>query len=239
MINFSQHAKLAASATGNADLEAYFEQLTPLDRIKLKRSIDQTYPLKESEEITDYILETFNVYTDVNDLVLGQFIMIEQIMTGKIDDLPAQKIDLEIAKLLLRPKKDQHFDNEDVEKEKSNELLILKSPVQDVYNVITKFIRNRDFVLFKQFSGVFYEESDDTTIDDDVQHSPNPDSLFNQQWYWYSIVRLLAQEDVRRYDEIYMLPMSKVLPEMSYLSQKNKLESAQRRQDAALSKVRR
>ena len=239
MINFSQHSKLAASSVSNADLEDFFKRLTPMERIKMKRSIDETYPLRESTDITDYIKDNFMFYTDVNDLVLGQFIMIEQIMTGKIDDLPAQKIDLEIAKLILRPKSDDLFDNEDQEKERANELMILKSPVQDVYNVITAFVKNRDEVLFKQFSGVFYEEPDETTIDSDIQHSPTPDALFNQQWYWYSIVRMLAQEDIRRYDEIYMLPMSKVLPEMSYLSQKNKLDAAQRRQEAALSKVRR
>ena len=239
MINFSQHTSLAANSGGNAELQAYFERLTPLDRIKLKRSIDETYPLKESTEITPHIKENFRFYTDVNDLILGQFIMIEQIMTGKIEDLPEQKIDLEIAKLILRPKNDTLFDNEDQEKEKANELMILKSPVQDVYNVITAFIKNRDYTLFKQFSGVFYEEPDEHTVDDDIQHSPSPDALFNQQWYWYSIVRLLAQEDIRRYNEIYMLPMSQVLPEMSYLSQKNKLDAAQRRQEAALAKVRR
>lgn len=239
MINFSQHSRLAANSSSNADLQDYFDRLTPMERIKLKRSIDETYPLKESTVITDYIKDNFRFYIDVNDLVLGQFIMIEQIMTGKIEDLPEQKIDLEIAKLILRPKTDDLFDNEDQEKERANELMILKSPVQDVYNVITAFVENRDQTLFKQFSGVFYEEPDETTIDDDISHSPTPDALFNQQWYWYSIVRMLAQEDIRRYDEIYMLPMSKVLPEMSYLSQKNKLDAAQRRQEAALARVRR
>ena len=60
--------------------------------------------------------------------------------------------------------------------------------------------------------------------------------LFNQKWYWYSIVRTLANEDITRYSEIYMLPMSTVLPEMSYLAQRNKIESAKQRQSQAMRK---
>ena len=52
------------------------------------------------------------VYTDVNSLVLGQFIMLEQIITGKTK-LPDHLIDLEIAKLIIRPKEDAVFDNEE------------------------------------------------------------------------------------------------------------------------------
>ena len=61
--------------------------------------------------------------------------------------------------------------------------------------------------------------------------------LFNQQWYWYSIVRMLSGEDVHKYEQTYMLPMRTVLPEMSYLAQKSKIESANQRQQAAMRKL--
>ena len=100
------------------------------------------------------------------------------------------------------------------------------------------FLDNRELVLFKQFSGVFYSTPDEDDLDDpDSFSTPTPDELFNQQWYWYSMVRMLAQEDIRRYDEIYMLRMNVVLPEMSYLAQKNKIEAANARQQAALNKL--
>ena len=167
--------------------------------------------------------------------------MIEQIITGKIKFDNDSDMDLEIAKLLLRPLDHEIFDNEDIEVEKKNEKRILDSPVQDIYSLVTKYIKNREFLLFKQFSGVFYDavEQEDTEDDDHVPVSPSADMVFNNQWYWYTIVRMLAQEDIRRYDEIYMLKMSVVLPEMSYLSQKNKIEGAQRRQDAALRSIKR
>jgi hypothetical protein len=51
------------------------------------------------------------------------------------------------------------------------------------------------------------------------------------------MVRLLAKEDITRYNDIYMLNMSVVMPEMSYLAQKNKIESARQRQSQAMSKL--
>ena len=46
------------------------------------------------------------------------------------------------------------------------------------------------------------------------------EELFHTQWYWYSMVRMLAQEDIRRHADIYILKMRVVLPEMSYITQK-------------------
>ena len=62
----------------------------------------------------------------------------------------------------------------------------------------------------------------------------NAQMLFNQQWYWYSIVRKLGNEDITKYSEIYMLPMPTVLPEMSFLAQKSKIEAAEQRQAQAM-----
>jgi len=93
-------------------------------------------------------------------------------------------------------------------------------------------------VLFKDFAGVFYDlKEDDEEQEEEEQGEKTSEMLFQSQWYWYSIVRMLAQEDIRRYAEIYMLPMGSVLPEMSYLAQKNKIDDANRRQSEALRKL--
>ena len=81
---------------------------------------------------------------------------------------------------------------------------------------------------------MFYEVEDE---EDEDEVSTPIDSSFNQQWYWYSIVRSLAQEDIRRYEEIYMLKMNTVLPEMSYLAQRNKVEGAKQRASAAINRL--
>tara|TARA_R110000796_G_scaffold16612_8_gene51802 strand:- start:1030 stop:1755 length:726 start_codon:yes stop_codon:yes gene_type:complete len=241
MITFKQHLSISKSASSVDDINTYLESLKPIERIDFLDAFEETYPIKQTEFVTSYIKDNFNFHDNVNDLVLGQFIMIEQIITGKIKFDNDSDMDLEIAKLLLRPLDHEIFDNEDIEVEKKNEKRILDSPVQDIYSLVTKYIKNREFLLFKQFSGVFYDavEQEDTEDDDHIPVSPSADMVFNNQWYWYTIVRMLAQEDIRRYDEIYMLKMSVVLPEMSYLSQKNKIEGAQRRQDAALRSIKR
>ena len=99
------------------------------------------------------------------------------------------------------------------------------------------FQPNRNKILFEDFSGVFYEPNDDEEEEEETNTDKTSDMVFNQQWYWYSIVRMLAGEDIHKYSETYMLPMRTVLPEMSYLAQRNKIESARQRQQAAMRKL--
>jgi len=161
--------------------------------------------------------------------------MLEQIITRKTK-LADHLIDLEIAKLIIRPSNHIVFDNEDAEEEKANEEDILDMDVLEVYWVLDKFIQNRNKTLFEDFSGVFYDVSDDDDEEQDEQEK-NSEMLFNQQWYWYSIVRMLGNEDITKYNDIYMLNMSTVLPEMSFLAQRRKIESAKERQRQALHKL--
>ena len=48
---------------------------------------------------------------------------------------------------------------------------------------------------------------------------------------------MLAKEDITRYEEIYMLRMNLVMPEMSYIAQKNKIDSANVRQEQMTRKL--
>ena len=136
----------------------------------------------------------------------------------------------------MRPKHHEVFDNENIEDEEFNEKKILDTDVCQVYAVLQKFLDDREFVLFKQFKGVFYEVNEDEEYDEEAGEKTG-EALFQQQWYWYSMVRLLAKEDITKYEDIYMLNMSVVMPEMSYLAQKNKIESARQRQSQAMSKL--
>ena len=235
-MTFKDHISISKHTSNEFDIQSYLVDFEPLERIKILRGIAATYPLKADDVITDEITSRFEVYDNVFDLVLGQFIMIEQILTGKFKFQNEWDQDLELMTYVLRPKGEEEFDNNDSAKEAEHREAILNTPVQDLYNVINKFVKNRELVLFKQFSGVFYATHDEDE-DPDTFSTPTPDELFNQQWYWYSIVRSLAQEDIRRYEEIYMLKMNTVLPEMSYLAQKNKIEAANARQQAALNKL--
>ncbi len=235
-MEFKHHIKLLRHLKGSTDILAFLGEFKGVERLKISRSIKQDYPLKPKNIVSEEVKKEFNVYTSINDLVLGQFIMLEQIITGKTR-LQEYEIDLEILKLILRPKHHSSFDNENKEDEKENEYKILNTETLELYGALNSFLEDRNKVLFKDFAGVFYDLKDEDEEEEEQKEEKTSEMLFQSQWYWYSIVRMLAQEDIRRYAEIYMLPMSSVLPEMSYLAQKNKIEDANRRQSEALRKL--
>ena len=126
-----------------------------------------------------------------------------------------------------------------MEDEINNQKDILSYDVREVYYILDAFINDREKILFNDFSGVFYDtpDPDSETDNEEEINEKTSDMVFSQQWYWYSIVRMLANEDITKYNEIYMLPMSTVLPEMSYLAQKSKIDSSKQRQDQAMRKL--
>jgi hypothetical protein len=236
MITFREHLEIGKYTNKEGGILEYIAKLPPEKRVRMTRGITSTYPLKMGGKPSREIQESFNVYTNVMDLVLGQFIMLEQIITGKTKFNTDAENDLAIAELILRPKHHKVFDNENAKDEEENRYKILNSPVQDVYNALSSFLDNREFVLFKQFSGVFYEIPDDDE-EEEEGGDVTAEQLFAQQWYWYSMVRMLAQEDITRYEDIYMLKMATVMPEMSFIAQRSKIESARQRQSEAMRKL--
>lgn len=234
MITFRQHINLMNFLGSGRTTEDFIASLNDIEKINFIAFFEEVYPVQDNMLGDNEIPSSKKVYTEVNGLVLGQFIMLEQIITGKTK-LPDHLIDLEIAKLIIRPKEDAVFDNEEPIKESDNQEDILNSDVRRVYYVLNTYIENRNKILFEDFAGVFYEVSEED--EEDESDDSSSDMLFNQQWYWYSIVRTLSGEDIHKYEQTYMLPMRTVLPEMSYLAQKNKIESANQRQQEAMRKL--
>jgi hypothetical protein len=175
MITFRQHLDISKYAEKEGGIIEYIGKLEASERVGVTRSIKETYPLKEPLTNHYEALDNFKCHFRVNDLVLGQFIMIEQIITGKTKYPTEAENDFALAQLLMRPNNHDVFDNNE--------------------------------------------------------------ALFQQQWYWYSMVRMLAKEDITKYDEIYMLNMGTVMPEMSFLAQKSKIEAARQRQSEAMRKL--
>lgn len=208
--------------------EARLNAMPIIDRVRILDEIESTYPIKPRPYNVKEM--DFNVYTKVFDLVLGQFIMIEQIFTGRAG-VQNNLIDYNILKLILRPKQDVLFDNTNFEKEQENDKKILAMDVVDAISILSDFIEDRNRVLFQEFKGVFYDpdaekEDADEEVDEEFKKANDFEYKFKEQWYWYNIVRNLAKEDVLRYDKIYMLKMEAVLPELSFLIQKSKLDKA-------------
>ena len=235
MITFQKHIEIQRLVEAGGDISFLFNQLdSDVDRILFAEDIEDSYPVQEKKRPPRFDKK---VYYTVEDMVFGQFIMVEQILTGKAG-LNNHQMDLELAKLIIRPKEDLVFDNEDGQKEIDNENDILSYNVREIYYVLDRFINRRNKTLFQDYSGVFYDpKEEEEEGDDDYTAEVDAGVNFHQQWYYYSLVRLLAQEDITRYNEIYMLPMKQVLPELSYLSQKRKIEEAEMRKQEALSKM--
>ena len=234
MITLRKHIDLMQCIHSGDTVSNFIESMKPLEALDFSRASNKTYPIQQNIKRPSVDKK---IHTTVESLVLGQFIMLEQIITGKTK-LPDHLIDFEIAKLLIRPSNHIVFDNEDVKEEKDNEQDILGMDVLEVYWVLDNFIQNRNKTLFEDFSGVFYDvPSEDEQQEEQTEQEKTSEMLFNQQWYWYSMVRMLANEDVTKYSEIYMLNMSTVLPEMSFLAQRSKIESARQRQQQAMSKL--
>ena len=225
MITLKQHIDLMSYISSGGDLEKYVDSLETLEKLTFISYFDEVYPVQDNMVWSNDIDAERNVYTSVDSLVLGQFIMLEQIITGKTE-LPDHLIDLEILKLIVRPKEDEIFDNDNVEKEIENEQYILNCDVRFAYAILDRYINNRNKTLFQDFAGVFYEPNDDEEEDEEAVKNRTAEMIFNHQWYWYSIVRMLSGEDIHRYEQTYLLPMRIVLPEMSFLAQKNKIEAA-------------
>ena len=213
------------------DLAFFFKNLTAVEAELLGNDLEDSYPIQDNSR-----KPTFNkkIYYGVEEMVFGQFIMVEQILTGKMG-LNNHTADLELAKLLIRPVDDAVFDNEDGHKELANENDVLGYDVREVYYVLDRFTKRRNKTMFEDYSGVFYDPKDEEDDEDGLKVDGGVN--FHQQWYYYSLVRMLANEDITKYDEIYMLPMKAVLPEMSYLSQKRKIDDAESRKQNALSKI--
>lgn len=230
MITLSQHINIQRIVESGGSLESMFSPLNEFESVLLAEDIEETYPLDKN-----LLKPTFDkrIYYSVEEMVFGQFIMVEQILTGKAG-LNNFTSDLELAKLIIRPQSDGVFDNEDGHKEIANEEDILSYDVREIYYVLERFTKRRNKTMFQDYSGVFYDPKEET---EDEASIPDDAPNFHQQWYYYSLVRMLANEDITKYNEIYMLPMKEVLPEMSYLSQKRKIEAAEQRKQEALSKI--
>lgn len=239
MITLRQHIEISKAIKRDKSVFGYIAKLEPSDKVRITRDITETYPLK-TLKLDDLSLNgKFKYTTRVMDMVLGQFIMTEQIITGKTNYDTDAENDFALAQLILRPPHHNEFDNDNLKDEEENTNKILDCDVTEVYSVLQKYLDTRELVLFKQFAGVFYEVPDEEEEgeEENTEETKSGEQLFQQQWYWYSMVRLLAKEDVTKYDEIYMLKMSTVMPEMSYLAQKNKIDSANQRQQQAMRKL--
>jgi hypothetical protein len=225
------HIDFIESIESNTYTE-FVKGLSAIDKLDFINNQDKVYPLPKSPDPVRVrnMSDKYNLYINILQMNLGQFIMLEsQIRSSrKRDDI--------IASLVIRPKDELNFDNENQIREEEIIKTLLDEDVLDVHSVILSMMLNRDYILFTKFSGVIYNRIDDKEDEQEEEEDKTNqigDDEFNSQWFWYKIVRQLANEDITMFDKIYELKMSVVMVELSFLAQKSILENARARSEEA------
>jgi len=62
MITLKQHIELSNHMGSADEIEGYLKEIDAIQKLKLYNSIEDTYPLKDSDNITDYVLDNFTHY---------------------------------------------------------------------------------------------------------------------------------------------------------------------------------
>ena len=235
-MRFGTHIRLY-EAIEQDNIENFVDSLSIEEQIEIERAKMKIYPLPKSPdpERVREMARRYNLYTNILSMKLGQFIMLESQLRSKD---PRDEI---IAALIIRPKDELEYDNEDPEREERILNQVYEEQLLDVHSVIGSMMLNRDYTLFTKFSGVIYNrvEPSEEEPEDEPQNNDGKigDEGFNNQWLWYRIVRELSQGDIRRFNDIYDLRMSVVMVELAFIAQKSILENARMRAEEARQKA--
>jgi hypothetical protein len=211
-------------------LERYYDSLSVYDKVEAIKTFRK---IQEAgfDDAENSIYSNYNVITNIESMVLGQFIMIEQIMNTQTDTK-----ELQVLNLIVRTKDDQEFNYVNSEVEQQHSKTIAQLDAIEGIQIFNKFVAQREETLFKKFKGVIYQEPDESIEEEEKEPDSSPEAQFGRMWYWYSIIRELAGEDILRQDQVNMLKMSKVLVELAYKIQKGRIEYSRQRREEMMRK---
>jgi len=222
-MRFGLKLKLA-DAISKDRVEEFLKEISTLEMLEVMDAAetinDSTFRAVDASSISD----RYNVYTDVLRMSLTQFILLEYSIKAGFDEAS-------IAKIVIRPKDEDGFDNTDQEKEEALISAIYEEDSVAVSYIIKSMMQNRDYVLFTKFDGVIYNKIEPVEGEEDEE--PEEPDTFNERWFWYSIVRALANEDLTKFQFVYDMKMSDVLVELAYRTQLNQRIEAERRAEEA------
>jgi hypothetical protein len=213
-----------AEASKNDSLEKFLEEISAVEKIDVIRASEAFEDSRFKAVDASSIAERYKVYTDITKMSLTQFILLEYAIKADFDEA-------RIATIVIRPKDEPSFDNTDQEKEEDLVSLIFDEDALAVSHIILSMMKNRDYVLFTKFDGVIYDKIEPVEGEEE-EEDEEPDT-FNERWFWYSIVRSLANEDLTKFEFVYDMKMSDVLVEMAYRFQLAKRQEAERRAEEA------
>lgn len=205
-------------------LEKFLKDISISERIDVMRAADRLDEGTFRAVDASSVAERYNVYTDILRMSLTQFILLEYAIKDEFDESS-------IAKIIIRPKDELEFDNTDQEKEEALMSAIYEEDAMAIGHIINSMMQNRDYTLFTKFDGVIYNKIE--PVEGEEEEEPEEPDTFNERWFWYSIVRALANEDLTKFQFVYDMKMSDVLVELAYRTQLNQRIEAERRAEEA------
>ena len=222
-MKFGLKLKMAEAARRD-ELDKFLNDISALEKLDVIRASDDFEDSRFKTVDASSIAERYNVYTDIMRMSLTQFILLEYSIKADFDEAS-------VASIIIRPKEEIEFDNTDQEKEEKLISEIFEEDALAVSHIILSMMKNREYVLFTKFEGVIYDKIEPVEGEDE-SYADEPDT-FTERWFWYSIVRSLANEDLTKFQFVYDMKMSDVLVEMAYRVQLAKRQEAERRAEEA------
>ena len=205
-------------------LDKFLSDIPILERLDVMNAADAVEEGSFRAIDASSIASRYNVYTDVLNMSLTQFILLEYAIKADFNESL-------IAKTVIRPKDEPEFDNTDQEKEEALISSIYEEDAIAVSYIIKSMMNSRDYVLFTKFEGVIYNRYE--LEEGEEEEEPEEPDTFTERWFWYSIVRALANEDLQKFQYVYDMRMSDVLVELAYRVQLSKRIEAERRAEEA------
>jgi len=191
------------------------QEVTSLDDAIKKNAIKKSL---QDNGITD-----FKEITDMNQISFGHFIVLEKILNAEIEFEIKVKT---IAPFLLRPLGEEKLNNSDIEKENTHKEKVYDEPIGNIYGAFNRFLELRKVYLFKTYNGVVYgtlneDEDDDEEEGTDVGSTQSAREFHSKKFFWNSMISLIANGDIFRFNEAVDLMMHVVMP---FLAEKRSLE---------------
>ena len=205
-------------------LKAVQAGLKSKDDLSLKERLEI---LRDTNDNPPTEITSFKVYRDLLEMTLAQFIYLEHELK---QEKPSEE---RLVQLLIRPIDEVEFDDTQ-ESEQAHLDALMELDAGAAFAAIRDLMNNREMVLFTRFDGVIYNRVEPSELDEE---DAEEDNSFENNWFFYNIVRTLANEDITKFKEIYSLRMSEVLVEMAYRVQLSIIETARAKEEEARMKA--
>lgn len=205
-------------------LKAVQAGLKSKDDLSLKERLEI---LRDTNDNPPTEITSFKVYRDLLEMTLAQFIYLEHELK---QERPSEE---RLVQLLIRPIDEVEFDDTQ-ESEQAHLDALMELDAGAAFAAIRDLMNNREMVLFTRFDGVIYNRVEPSELDEE---DAEEDNSFENNWFFYNIVRTLANEDITKFKEIYSLRMSEVLVEMAYRVQLSIIETARAKEEEARMKA--